>query len=122
MSFRLLSRHRVQKSCAEISVELLLAHKADVNAEFLGGMTALHCAAKYGHTDIVKLLLAKKAEVDPRVKINGYTPLLFASETGNKETVELLLAHKANVNAKASDKENDGWTPLHCAAAYNPKT
>lgn len=45
-------------------VTLLLAHKADINAKSANGMTALHVAALVGHADIVKLLLAKGANVN----------------------------------------------------------
>jgi ankyrin repeat protein len=78
------------------------------------GASPLHLAARWGNTDIAKLLLANYAEVN-----------------GNKSLVELLLANGADVNVRAIDNriawkwesiwENvrptnyHGWTPLHAA-------
>lgn len=90
--------------------ELLLASKAEVNANDNDGQTPLHYAATNGYKAVVELLLANKAKVD--VKDNhGRQPLYWAAFKGRKDVAELLLANGADVNAK----DNDGYTPLHAA-------
>jgi ankyrin repeat protein len=76
------------------------------------GYTPLHWAAKNGHADVAKLLLANKAESNAKTNI-GWTPLHEASEGGHKDLVELLLVNKANVN----EKTYRGYTALHFAAS-----
>ena len=57
------------------------------------------------------MLLANKAEVDPKAW-DGSTPLHWAvMYTLNKDVVKLLLSKGAVVNAK----DNNGDTPLHLA-------
>lgn len=81
------------------------------------GFTPLHFAAGSGYTEVMKLLLAKKAKVDAR-SFHGYTPLHWAAESGRTEVAEFLLSHRAEI--KARDK--DGATPLHMAvSAYHNK-
>lgn len=77
------------------------------------GRTPLSWAASNGHTGMVELLLAYKAEVNVKTT-EGYTPLYWAAASGHKEVVELLLAHHADVNTK----DKNGWTPLHMAAMF----
>ena len=93
--------------CVEV-VRLLIAHKAAVNAKAKDDMTPLHLAAKNGHKDIAELLLAAKAEVDPRATLYQETPLHMAVVYDHQDVVELLLANKADINAK--DKHDR--TPL----------
>src|SRR3989442_15367603 len=70
--------------------------------------TALHEAAKEGHTDIAKQLLARDADVNAR-DIDGATPLIVAVEHGHREFAELLLAQRADLDAK----NDGGQTALH---------
>ena len=78
-------------------------------------MTPLHRAAFKGYTDVVKLLLANKAEVNAKTN-DGLTPLHQAvAQGGYKEVAALLLANKAEVNAK----DNNGRTPLAWALHFN---
>ncbi len=93
-------------------VELLLAHKANVNVGRPNdGWTPLHEAAYRGRKEIAELLL--KAGADVNAKSQGWiTPLHVAVRNNRQEVAELLLAYKADPNAK---EENEGWTPLHYA-------
>ena len=59
-------------------------------------------AAWEGHTEVVRLLLGRGAEVDARTT-TGYTALLLASREGYRETTDVLLAAGADVNAAAAD-------------------
>ena len=76
----------------------------------LTNVTALHMAAHRGHTEIVKLLLDKRAQVD--LTTNGGTALLSAVLENHPKIVELLLTHGAPVNSTNSN----GFTALHIAA------
>ena len=79
------------------------------------GNCALHFAARYGHTDAVKFLLERNAEL---VKIKNdantceKTALHEAAEGGHLEVIKLLLQFKAEVDAQ----DRWGSTALHIAA------
>src|ERR1041384_1951528 len=73
--------------------------------------TPLHLAGSGGHTNVAKLLLAYKADVNAKDGIQR-GPLHLAASHGHNEMVELLLANGANVDAK----NDNGDTPLVFAA------
>ena len=94
-------------------VELLVSRGADVDElGKIGGhaMTALHAAARRGHTDLASYLIAAGATVDSRDHF-GYTPLHYASIAGQKGVVLLLISEGADVNARTQD----GLSPLDYA-------
>jgi ankyrin repeat protein len=92
-------------------VKVLLKGSPDlVSSKDKNGMTPLSFAAGAGHADVVKRLLASKADVNARDN-NGMTPLYAAAGFGHKDTVELLLANQADVNAR----DKNGITPLFVA-------
>lgn len=80
-------------------IRLLIAKGADVNANNKYGLTPLFVASFTGHTEIVKLLLGSKADVNRADTSYGETPLSMASECGHTEVVKLLLTAHADVNA-----------------------
>ena len=71
----------------------------------------LHLAALKGDTNLVSLLLAKGAEVNPRNKF-GQTPLHRVMIGGSLATAKLLVEAKAEINGR----DNQGVTPVHLAA------
>ena len=54
-------------------------------------MTALHTAAIYGHSDIVRLLVESGCNVRCKDDDSG-TPLQFASAEGNLEVIHIDLS------------------------------
>lgn len=72
--------------------------------------TALHCAAEMGRVEIIAVLLAAGAHVNPRGP-EEKIPLYLAAMNGHTEAVRLLLAAGAEVNALTSA----GHTPLDIA-------
>jgi len=81
---------------------------------------ALSFAARGGHTEAVRALLAAQANPN-RVNSHGQVPLNYAAMVGAVEVVCDLLAAHARVDQpytrKTSDGAPPGWTPLMSAAA-----
>jgi len=75
-----------------------------------GGMTPLLYAARDGRTDIARMLIAAKADVQ-QADVNGITPLLMAITNNHLDTAKFLLEKAAAPNA------TDWWgrTPLYAA-------
>lgn len=64
------------------------------------GNTLLSVAARKGHKDLVKLLLAKDARISIR-NSDGKTPLAYAAQNGYKEIVKLLLNDENFLNPES---------------------
>jgi ankyrin repeat protein len=97
------------------TVELLLAHGADVDEKDSESLTAMDRAVDSGHYDTAELLLDHGADVDAK-DFHGWTALHWAASRGRKSTERFLLAHGADVNAKA----DGGDTALLCALLHGP--
>ncbi len=73
-------------------------------------------AARYGHTDQLRQLLAgaNQSEIEQEDG-GGRTPLTRASTYGHSDCVELLLKAGVQVNRK----DGHGWTAMHFACTNN---
>ncbi|XP_073522625.1 ankyrin repeat and SAM domain-containing protein 1A isoform X6 [Phyllobates terribilis] len=95
-------------------VRLLIHHGpslAKVNEQNNDNETALHCAAQYGHTEVVRVLLEELT--DPTMRNHKMeTPLDLAALYGRLEVVKLLLNAHPNLLSCHTRKH----TPLHLAA------
>ncbi|MFN8059498.1 MAG: ankyrin repeat domain-containing protein [Vicinamibacterales bacterium] len=76
----------------------------------MGGMTALHYAARQGHMDAVRALVAGGADVN-RVSADKTSPMLIATSNGHFDIARLLLERGANPNLA----DESGLAPLYAA-------
>ena len=78
----------------------------------------LYMAAKYGHKDVVILLLKRGADINKgKGNVYGRTPLHMAAFWGHKGVVRVLLEKGAEVDMK----DTFGGTPLSDAAGNGHK-
>ena len=89
-------------------VQLLIAHKADIEARNKDNQTPLHWATRHNSIEIAQLLISHKGEIDTRDKNNG-TPLHWIAFYYSTEVAQPLITHKADTEAR--DKNNG--LPLH---------
>ena len=71
------------------------------------------CASLEGHTDVVKLLIEKGAEVNTKGRW-GTTPLHYASLEGHTDMVKWLIEKGVEVNAKAGAQQVKTLRPSVC--------
>merc|ERR1740117_2607358 len=95
-------------------VAALLDAGAEREALDDGNKTALHYAASRGHTQVVKVLIARGSIVDAQ-SAQKVTALQMAAEKAHVEVIKALLAAGANVAAQADDGK---MAPLH-AVCYS---
>jgi ankyrin repeat protein len=84
----------------------LLDSGATVDAQTDYGMTPLTVAIWKGHTDVVRLLVARGANVNLVSTRYGSTPLTTCGKYGNAEMARLLVNAGANLAAKDKDGKN----------------
>ncbi|RAQ54149.1 ankyrin repeat-rich membrane-spanning protein [Aspergillus flavus] len=95
-------------------VRFLINHGAHIDIQNRKHEPPLAQAAKYGHEEVVRVLLEQRVDVN-RINQNDdkdMTAVHTAAEHGQDEVVRLLLANGAHIDVK------DFWnmTPLHKAA------
>ena len=92
--------------------EKFISSCEDVNICDEDGNTPLICAAYYGKTDIISMLLAKKPALDIK-NDDGMSALHIAAIGGNTEIAGMLI----NAGADKEIKDDRQRTPLLTAAA-----
>ena len=97
-------------------VDLLIKHKADVNARSASGSTPLMFAARQGNAFIADQLIKGGARVNDAMTKSGLTPLMMASIGGFEELARILLDHGADADAV----DTSGKAVLHHAVTYTP--
>lgn len=91
-------------------VRILVAAGVDINFQDDSGETALHVAARFGHTDCARLLVAgcdaQIADLELCENTYSWTPLFIACIDGHLPVVELLI----DANADLDRVDSSGWT------------
>lgn len=98
---------------SEEMVELLLEKNASLYVAAVGKNTAVHIAARFGRSSILKLLVRKKTDVVNLRNVAERTALHLASMHGFADSVRILLDGVADV----APVDKHGLTPLHLASA-----
>ncbi|KAL3440159.1 ankyrin repeat-containing domain protein [Aspergillus insuetus] len=96
----------------------LLEQRIPLNSARREGHTALSLAAKFGHEEIVQLLIAHGADIETKCDdsrpMGGHTPLWFAAGEGHAHIITILLDAGAST---AGGEEVDGrLMPLSVAS------
>ncbi|KAF5859840.1 hypothetical protein ETB97_002392 [Aspergillus alliaceus] len=99
----------LKRSDLEQYLQIVSADAVDAN-----GYTPLALAVKNGHSNVVKLLLQNRADVNKPVR-DGRTPLYLAANAKQNRAriVEMLISRKANIDEPSPEWGND--TPLMVA-------
>ena len=79
--------------------------------------TPLHWAARYGHKQVVELLLDRGARVSAKNRGDD-TPLHNACQCGHLEIVKTLMRHKTTLSL-LNERNEHGNSPLHYACFGN---
>jgi len=83
--------------------------KGEGNVPGIGGLTALHYAARDGHIETVRALVEAGANVNRVNPLDKSTPLIVAAINGQYDIAMYLLEHGADPNLSAID----GLAPLY---------
>ncbi|XP_072530335.1 histone-lysine N-methyltransferase EHMT2 isoform X2 [Salminus brasiliensis] len=103
--------HAAKLGNLEIVTFLLNTGQVDINAQDSGGWTPIIWAAEHRHTDIIRALLNRGADVTLKDKEMNVC-LHWASFAGSAEIAELVL----NAGCPLSSVNLHGDTPLHISA------
>lgn len=94
---------------------LLLDRGAIVNQVNQHGLYPLHHATQHCHTEIMRILIDKGADVNVKSTVEEYTfPLSIAIRNNSLEAIKLLVDSGANVNERINSRK---VTPLYHAVS-----
>ena len=97
-------------------VYLLHRHGSSVDPQDFDLWTPLHCVARSGDIELVRVLVETEADISARSR-DAFTPLHLTSNynsPNDPKIAQYLLEHGADVNARTTD----GETPLHHASTF----
>ena len=99
-----------------VIVKMLVDAGLDINWQDKAGETALHIAARFGHTECAKVLIEgtadQKADIEITESNYAWTPLHVAAVDGQLEIVKLLVDAGANL----AKPDSSGWVAKEHAA------
>lgn len=99
-----------------VIVKLLVEAGVDLDSRDDQDETALHVAARFGHTKCARILLegheGQKADIEVAENSFGWTPLFVACVDGHIDFVKMLVAAKADLERL----DTSGWTAKEHAA------
>ena len=107
---------KVNVSNVDFIKELILQHKADVNAQDDNNDTPLHVAAYHGKEKIV-LALINDFHCDLTLSGNLGKSFLHSACANNKANVLIAISNCTQISIPLHDLDDHGDTPLHIAAA-----
>ena len=94
----------MEAKTAEVA-QLLLDNGADINVSDADGYTALIDAASEGHSEVIRALLDRGANMEAKINDVGWTALMKAVQMPYADAVKLLLDHGADIEATDSTGE-----------------
>ena len=82
------------------AVDLLIKNNCSIGDDIIEGVTILHYACEQNNVALVKTILEKNINPDPKssVRLHTKTPLYIAAVRGEPEIVKLLLDYGADPN------------------------
>ena len=99
--------------------QLLLESRASVESlgsyQGFAGHRPMSLASWNGHTELVRILIERKAKVHTKPRSDSISPLHMAVYNGHAETASTLIAAKAHINSTAFSY---GRTPLMLAVQH----
>ena len=111
--------HLVSKPGHLEGLKMFLENQGDPLVEDSKGRLPIHYACRYGHCDVVDLLLDTASKlIESKDKHFGQTPVHFAAAGGHDEVILLLLKR----GAKADSFSFAAETPADIADFYEHKT
>jgi integrin-linked kinase len=110
--------HLSKKGDSVMSIKLWLDNtENDINQVDDHWFTPLHWAARYGHKQVVELLIDRGARVSAKNRGDD-TPLHNACQCGHLEIAKTLIRHKATLSL-LNERNEHGNSPLHYACFGN---
>ncbi len=94
------------KKCLTAS---FLSPAADINVQNKDGLSVLSCAVGHRHTETVRFLIKRGADVNLADRKNGETPLMMAALGCELPILDLLLDAGADVNAVDKQGHSALW-------------